>query len=661
MTLPAPSLDDRRFQDIVDEAKQRIPRYCPEWTDHNVSDPGVAIIELFAWMTELTLYRLNQVPDRMYTKFLDLLGIDLHPAQPARTDIWFWLSGPQTESVRIEAGTRVGTVRTENEPSIVFMTEEERTIVPPRLTACVTGTATGRFQDQWDQLRAETPSATVTCFGDVAPGDAFYVGFGEALGGNIIRLDVSAPITGRGVDPDDPPLAWEAWSGDEWEEAVVIRDTTRALNRNGEILLALPPRQAPLLVGPAQAHWVRCRLTSLRAGQSGYQQSPEITGLTVTGLGGIAPALHGEPVGREHLGRSTGTPSQTFTVLKRPVLDRPTDLAGAAATIGPGSETVVVSEPGLEDEVWTEVADFAYSGPDSRHFVWDGASGEIRFGPSIRQADGHFVQYGAVPRRDAEIHVTGYRHGGGRAGNVGAGTLKVLKSTIPFISRVENPEAATGGVDAETVDEAKARAPMWLRSGQRAVTGGDFERLTLEASPLVARARFLPAPDPDQPVEVLIVPRLDLEPDVIGLDDLRLRDDLVAQVRGYLDQRRLLNSTVLLRPPRYVGVMVVAQLTATEGVPDEHVRDRALRELFRYINPLTGGPEGKGWPFERNLGLGEVHSLLGAVEGVAAVGQVQLFVVDLGVANAEPQERGQQIALTDEALPMSYNHQVVIR
>ena len=55
MPLPTPALDDRTFQDIVDEAKRLIPRYCPEWTNHNVSDPGVALIELFAWMSEMVL------------------------------------------------------------------------------------------------------------------------------------------------------------------------------------------------------------------------------------------------------------------------------------------------------------------------------------------------------------------------------------------------------------------------------------------------------------------------------------------------------------------------------------------------------------------------------------------------------------------------------
>ncbi|MBV9368821.1 MAG: putative baseplate assembly protein, partial [Frankiales bacterium] len=87
MVLPAPNLDDRKFQDLVDEAKRMIPRYCPEWTNHNLSDPGVALIELFAWMSEMILYRLNQVPDRFYTKFLELVGIDPFPPSVARTNI----------------------------------------------------------------------------------------------------------------------------------------------------------------------------------------------------------------------------------------------------------------------------------------------------------------------------------------------------------------------------------------------------------------------------------------------------------------------------------------------------------------------------------------------------------------------------------------------
>ena len=87
MSLVAPKLDDRRFQDIVDEAKKRIPHYTKEWTDHNVSDPGVTLVELFAWMTDIILYRLNQVPDRHYIKFMEMLGITLQEPVPAKVPV----------------------------------------------------------------------------------------------------------------------------------------------------------------------------------------------------------------------------------------------------------------------------------------------------------------------------------------------------------------------------------------------------------------------------------------------------------------------------------------------------------------------------------------------------------------------------------------------
>src|SRR4029453_14706319 len=134
MSLPAPDLDDRRFQDIVDEAKRRITRYCPEWTDHNVSDPGVALVELLAWMTEMTLYRLNQVPDRLYLKFLELGGIELFSAVPARASLLFTLTAPREEPVRVPAGTQVSTERGDQEP-IVFLTDHDLHVAPPPLAA----------------------------------------------------------------------------------------------------------------------------------------------------------------------------------------------------------------------------------------------------------------------------------------------------------------------------------------------------------------------------------------------------------------------------------------------------------------------------------------------------------------------------------------------
>ena len=95
MALPIPNLDDRRFQDLVNESKRMVQQKVPRWTDHNVHDPGVTLIELFAWMTEMILYRLNQVPDKHYVKFLELMGIRLFAPVAARADLVFWLAAPR--------------------------------------------------------------------------------------------------------------------------------------------------------------------------------------------------------------------------------------------------------------------------------------------------------------------------------------------------------------------------------------------------------------------------------------------------------------------------------------------------------------------------------------------------------------------------------------
>src|SRR6185295_11338534 len=135
MPLPAPNLDDRRFQDLLDEARRNIPRYCPEWTDHNLSDPGITLLELFAWLTDLLLYRLNRVPDKNYIKFMDLLGIHLQPARPAVSDITFRLSAPREEDTLIPIGTAVGTMRTETHEAMSFSTDRDLFIRVPQLTS----------------------------------------------------------------------------------------------------------------------------------------------------------------------------------------------------------------------------------------------------------------------------------------------------------------------------------------------------------------------------------------------------------------------------------------------------------------------------------------------------------------------------------------------
>src|SRR5919198_5783841 len=154
MALPTPNLDDRRFQDLVDDAKRMVMRRCPEWTDHNVSDPGVTLIETFAFMTDQLLFRLNQVPDRLYVKFLELIGLRLIPPTPAQVNVTFWLSAPAVASVGIPAGTTVATLRTEVDESIVFATGEDLQIIPCSLFKVATQTVSDDGPvDRTDELK----------------------------------------------------------------------------------------------------------------------------------------------------------------------------------------------------------------------------------------------------------------------------------------------------------------------------------------------------------------------------------------------------------------------------------------------------------------------------------------------------------------------------
>ncbi|HTZ43943.1 MAG TPA: putative baseplate assembly protein [Jatrophihabitans sp.] len=653
MPLPAPNLDDRTFQDIVDEAKRLIPRFCPEWTNHNLSDPGVALIELFAWMSEMVLFRVNQVPERLYVHFLNLVGIDPFPPSVARADLTFWLSAPLDQPVAVPAGTQVTTALSTTATSagreaVVFTTAEELVIAPPVLRAAMTGTAADhRLTDAWDALRY--PNVSVSCFTSdpLAVGDAFYLGFAGSLAGLAIRLTVTADAEGIGVNPTIPPLRWEIWSGDSWITAPVHADTTGGLNRPGEVVLLMPGQHQLLTLSGTAAYWLRAVLVEPRPGQPSYQASPRIDSLTAAAIGGTVTAEHAEHAGGEVLGRSDGTPAQSFTVGRSPVLPRTAE------------EHVAVTDRGTVT-AWQEVADFTRSGPDDRHYTFSSGGGQITFGPRVRYADGSVRQHGAIPPDGSEISITGYRHGGGGRGNVGARTLTVLRSTVPYIASVTNRQAASGGVDPETVAEAKVRGPLTLRTGQRAVTAGDFERLTMEASIEVARARCLPSADGAGPVRVLVVPHVRRDSRQHELDDFAISAPLLQRVSEYLDQHRLVGTAVEIGTPYYQGVSVAALVHTPAGRPAALVRQRAVDALTRYINPLTGGAEGAGWLFDTDLNSAVVAQLLESVEGVERVEEVLLFEYDLRTGRRLGSGR-ETITLKPHSLFLSARHQVVVR
>ncbi|HEU4424868.1 MAG TPA: putative baseplate assembly protein, partial [Pilimelia sp.] len=386
-------------------------------------------------------------------------------------------------------------------------------------------------------------------------------------------------------------------------------------------------------------------------------------------------AINADPVGEEVLGVSDGTAGQVFHALRPPVLPIPGQPLVLDVGLPPrgngdsGSDGWAAVQPATDDpaadqpvtwEPWIQVDSFAESAPDSRHFSVDATAGEIRFGPAVRLPDGTIHRYGAVPPKGAVLRLRGYWTGGGAGGNVAAQTLNVLRSSIPYVATVYNRRPASGGVDGETVEEAKRRGPIELRSRNRAVTAEDFEQLTRREAPEFARVRCVTVnggPDAGA-VRVLVVPGVSSEDGRIPLGRLRPAEAVRERVVRVLDQRRVVGVRVSVEPPSYVGVRVDAQVRSRPDVDPERVEREAVTALFAYFNPLTGGPDGRGWPFGRPVQVGEVYAVLGRVPGIDFVDEAVLFRVNPVTGElSEPQDR---IDLEATHLVFSVEHQVYV-
>ena len=460
MALPSPNLDDRRFQQLVDEAKRYVQQRAPEWTDHNVSDPGVTLIETFAYMVDQLLYRLNRVPEKNYSAFLDLLGIRLFPPAAATAEVDFWLSAPQPETVTLRAGAEVATARSETEEGVVFATTEELPIVPCELTRLVTAPVGG---EQVDRTTMLAEGRDIRCFQAApAPGDAMLFGLPAAVPRCIVSVNLDSRVEGVGVDPRQPPLAWEAWDGARWLPCETGSDTTGGLNRPGEVIVYVPAGHTASVVAGTRGGWLRCRVTEPEPG-------PAV-------LLGVADGPRGGGVHRRRH-RTRGTRGDCHRCASRDVRGgrgpavRRDSAARSSSTGSRPSSRCPRTRAGRGGGPWSTSAT-----PRRRPSCGDRRDlGHVHVPTRrtrARRIAAH-VRRGAGEGR--AVRVLRYRTGGGAGGNVARGAISVLRSSVPYIARVENREAARGGVDGESVDNAKLRAPDALRMQERAVTAEDYE------------------------------------------------------------------------------------------------------------------------------------------------------------------------------------------
>jgi predicted phage baseplate assembly protein len=604
MPLEAPILDDRSYEQIKALVRSRIPRYTPEWTDFNESDPGITLIELFSWLSEMMLFQMNRIPDRNYIKFLKLLNLELRSPTPSVAHLTF-IPKEGAQVLPVSKRTQVAAQSAETGELIIFETDEGLDLIPYAMSdvQVYDGAAFTVLTDA-----NNVPATRYRPLGWTPQlGSALYLGFtppdplpavGQRVFPQQLRFRVFLPASSQAgeaqscADVAQPPvspvnLVWEYRHPKDlqrWRRLNLYKDDTAGFTREGYILLEGPADVAVTTEGKLNEearYWIRCRLDS---GVYPAGRAPEIDFLRSNTVS--AQSL--SSVHEEIIGQSEGHPNQRFDLRRAPVLQ--------------DSLTLRVEVQDRETEIWIRVDDFLASASEDPHYTLNPTSGELRFGDGRR---------GRVPVAGASLIATEYRYGGGRDANVGVDSITIPLSSLVGVDSVTNTRAAVGGSDEQDIEDLKVEAPSVLRHRNRSVTAEDFAAIVQNLGD-VAKAVAIPLAHPEYPgvkvpgaVTVVIVPDSEDQPPKPSSDQIRY-------ACNYLDGFRLLTTEVYVKGPVYQAVKVIATIAAKPYAAFDEVALTVAEQLNQRLDPMN-------WPFGRELYPTSLYDVILGIEGVSAV------------------------------------------
>lgn len=704
MPLQVPSIDDRRYADLVRDTLARVPVHTPEWTQLSESDPGVTLVELFAFLTESLLYRANRVPEVSRAKFLRLLGVPLAAVTPAQGLCVFSSNRVDGVVPTLAQATevRAGAIAFRTAGAIDVLPLESRAFVKQRVQLSATDQAYYELLYKTVDPSANTPlldsyetreldgSRSVSLSGDTVDG-ALWIALlatpgttaaqaAQALAGKTLSLGLvpdadGQPRTlgtvGQGLVQGEPealvsyalPKVLTPPDGSAPTAQYSALQPARAadvLNGPGIVELPLPARAADI------ATWDN--LDPLEAGVGDFPPALEdsaVAGRIVTWVrvtpsssagarmrwAGVNATLIDQRVAvrNELLGTGDGQPDQLFTLARSGVV--------------PASAVVQVIDT-AGPATWTAVDDLLAAGPEVRvagsqaglgsrvtdprpvnAYLIDPEAGTVRFGDGLR---------GRRPPQGARI-VAQYDVCDGRAGNVPAGAIRSGPG-LPSGVQVRNPLPTWGGADAEDVASGEKRVSAFVRHRDRLVTADDFAEIARRAPGIdIARVEVLAAYHPDLGltqagdapgvVTLMLVPRHDpVQPDA-PLPDRAFIDALC----HHLDARRLITTELVLRGPQYVPIWLSVGITVAGGHTVPEVRDAVKTRLRAVLAPSrTDGATDlpgleDGWPLGRGVNRLELMAEAARVPGVLRVNGLKLAQGDGSDVPEELPLRGLQL------------------
>jgi hypothetical protein len=643
--VAAPALDDRSYQELVDDAVARIGVHTPEWTNYNASDPGITLLQLFAFLTENAVYAANQMPEQARQRFLDLLGVPRAPASAARGLITVSNARGPAEPVRLAAGFEV------RAGAIAFAAEHGLQVMPVDAAAFVKQKIEDppdRLLEYHRQLYASfgTPAPAVMNLYETVPLDPVASG-GVQLADTADRSIWIALLLRQGADPPSDAsraAARQALAGGVLTVGLVpvVAAPARTLGPVGatteapgdqiafQVPLAPPGGLFPPPPEPRvpQYRTLDARFLGDPLTEPGLVElrMPDAAGLETwrnlepieAGVGDFPPPIEDEALaprlvtwlrvqtaaGSQAAFQWTGVNATSVTQRVRVAAETPASATGepdqvvrlANGDVIPGSVRVTVGDPPVE---WQQIDDLLGAGPEV-------PVPDLRLPPGTAQppappsqvyvvepAEG-ILRFGDGERGARPIGTlrVGYDHAEGSAGNVGPGTISSAPG-LPTGMVVTNPVRTWGGADAESVEAAAKQAARYLQHRDRLVTLEDFETI-LWRTPGVELGRIdaLPAFNPDLvpnapgdapgAVTVMVVPARDpLHPDAPVPDRPFL--DAVCM---FADARRLVTTEVYVRGPTYRGIWLAVGIDVMPGLATADVTEAVRAELKRFLAPV---------------------------------------------------------------------------
>lgn len=642
---PAPSAAPASWPQLVVTDREavyidwinRAPSYTPEWTNRRTTDAGIAVGNLFSEEMEPVLQRANQLAQNAFIEFLATGGVQPLPPTPAEALLQFTVSSAATQSIYVGQGFQVGASAADGSGQVIFETNDDLYALP--------GTIQELYSFENGFYRAIDPSqaAPFQPFGPTpAAGFAFFIGISAPPGisvGPRISLGMQvqgpagepAPASTGGTVPLPQPLAplleWDVLDGTTYRQAEIVSDETSGLVQSGVMTLGLPDSWSPgIPAGTTDTTpllWLRLQIM-----YGTYEEPPTLLSVMLNVVGSTALRTFYNEV-LTPVSATTGTGGVVMALSQTPVLPgslilEVVDTADLSFSASTSSTTTASSSGGTSStgQIWTEVDDLAEFTSADQVYVLDSATGQVTFGDGIHGM--------ALPPGFRNVVALSYQVGGGSAGAVAPGQINSPVNSVPYISGAQNPLAATGGSDAETQQQTLQRGPQELRARGRAVAVADYEILALRATgALVARAGAVAGFHPSFPgtftpgvVCVFVIP-----PELGSGPPIPDSETLLA-VSSYLSSNLApVGVEVVAAAPVYHTVSVEASVVIDPSVSRNVAVQSVIALCNSYLDPITGGDDGLGWPFGGTLlNAAFVRQLL-SVAGITAVPSL-LFIVD---------------------------------